>query len=83
MADVWVWIKAVFNIWLGLVALVHTAEQITERFCPRFWSQTVDRYVTVRCRKRIFIGIAVFAFLWSNFSAFDDERQTSSARLAD
>jgi hypothetical protein len=76
------WVCAVIGYWQSVVAAAFMIERITERIWPAFWREKVDPIFTPDKRKTAFITIAVIAFLWGNFRAFDDERRNKEDALS-
>jgi len=79
----WDYISAVCGYWQFWVAVAFFAERAAERFFPRSWSWA-EPYLTHDRRRWAFLGIAIIAFVYANFRAFDAERsrnQTLAAQL--
>jgi hypothetical protein len=77
------YISAVIVNWQFWVAVAFFAERVVERFFPRIWGRA-EPYLTPEIRRRLFVGIAIIAFVWANYRAYDFERsrnQTPTAQL--
>jgi hypothetical protein len=77
------YLSAVIVNWQFWVAVAFFAERAVERFLPTTWGRA-EPYLTPERRRWLFVGIAVIAFIWANFRAFDAERsrnQTLAAQL--
>jgi hypothetical protein len=57
-------------------------ERSIERYFPSFWKWS-EQYVTVEHRRRVFVAIAIAAFVYANFRAFDTERDAKERALAE
>jgi hypothetical protein len=67
------YLSAVIANWQSWVAVAFFAERAVERFFPTIWGRA-EPYLTPQRRRRLFVGIAIIAFVWANFRAFDAER---------
>jgi hypothetical protein len=76
MARFWDYISSVAGYWQFWVAVAFWAERAAERFFPRKWLWA-EPILTPERRRRIFVGIAIFAFFYANFRAYDHERSLS------
>src|SRR5437588_9990054 len=61
----------VLAIWLAVAFML---ERSLERYLPPAWIDRINEYLTPEKRRSLFIGIAIIAFLYANFRAFDGER---------
>jgi hypothetical protein len=79
----WDYISAVCGYWQFWVAVAFFSERAVERFFPRAWSWA-EPYLTHDRRRWLFVGVAIIAFVYANFRAYDYERlrnQTLAAQL--
>src|SRR6516225_1256847 len=77
------YISGVIVYWQFWVAVAFFAERAIERFVPGIW-RWAEPHLTPEHRRRFFIWIAIIAFVYANFRAFDYERsrnQSLSAQL--
>jgi hypothetical protein len=78
------YISAVIVYWQFWVAVGFWGERAVERFFPRIWRWAEPNFTPER-RRRVFVGLAIIAFVYANFRAFDHERslrdQTVGAQL--
>jgi hypothetical protein len=76
MVRFWEYCSTVGGYWQFWVAISFMAERVIERFFPRLWIRVEDGFPFDR-RRRLFIFIAVVAFVYANFRAFDYERSAN------
>jgi hypothetical protein len=67
------YISAVIVYWQFWVAVAFWGERALERFFPRIWRWAEPNFTPER-RRKFFVGIAIIAFVYANFRAFDHER---------
>jgi hypothetical protein len=77
------YLSAVITYWQFWVAVAFFAERVVERFFPKIW-RWAEPHLSSEHRRKLFVCIAIIAFVYSNFRAFDSERsrdQTAAAQL--
>jgi hypothetical protein len=67
----WEYTTTVLGYWQFWVAVAFMLERSLERFLPSL-SKKIDPYFTPSRRRRLFIWIAIIAFVYANFRAYDD-----------
>lgn len=77
-ARLWDYSAAVLGYWQFWVAVALMIERATERLSPSWWKK-VDKRFSAEWRRRLLVGIAIIAFLYANFRAFNDERDKAIA----
>src|SRR3981081_2323115 len=70
-ARIWQYVTAVVGYWQFWVAIAFMLERSLERYFPDLTAPLNERFPLNR-RRRIFVGIALIAFVYANFRAFDD-----------
>lgn len=73
LARFWDYVSTVAAYWQFWVAMAFFGERALERFLPRLWSWA-EPTITLERRRKFFVGIAITAFVYANFRAFDHER---------
>jgi hypothetical protein len=68
---IWTFISAVIQYWQFWLAVAFMSERALERFFPRLWKR-LDPYFTPERRRQFFVYIAIIAFAYGSFRAFDD-----------
>jgi hypothetical protein len=71
MSRIWQYIAAVAGYWQFWVAVAFMTERSLERFLPKC-AAALNVLLPVEGRRKLFIGIAIVAFVYANFRAFDD-----------
>jgi hypothetical protein len=77
LAPFWDYVSAVIGYWQFWVAVAFFVERAVERFCPKIW-RWAEPILTLERRRTLFVWIAVIAFGYANFRAFDHERTKAS-----
>jgi len=73
LARFWDYLPSVIAYWQFWVAVAFSVECAAERFFPMIW-QWAEPTLTPELRRRVFVWIAIIAFVYANFRAFDRER---------
>jgi hypothetical protein len=71
LSRIWQYVSSVIGYWQFWIAVAFMLERSLERYFPQFTVPLNVRFPAER-RRRIFIAIAVFAFVYANFKVFDD-----------
>jgi hypothetical protein len=71
MSRIWHYVAAVVGYWQFWVAVAFMIERSMERFFPKR-AAALNLLLPVEGRRKLFIGIAIVAFVYANFRAFDD-----------
>jgi hypothetical protein len=70
MSRIWHYVAAVVGYWQFWVAVAFMIERSMERFFPKR-AAALNVLLPVEGRRKLFIGIAIVAFVYANFRAFD------------
>jgi hypothetical protein len=81
-ASFWDYGTTVIGYWQFWVAVAFMLERSLERFLPDF-SKRIDPYFTPLRRRQFFIWIAIIAFVYANFRAYDDQRNMAIIKTAE
>jgi hypothetical protein len=71
-ARIWEYASSVAGYWQSWLAVAFMMERAFERYFPTLAAK-INPYLTSERRRRFFVWIAIIAFVYANFRAFDDE----------
>ena len=71
MSRIWHYVAAVVGYWQFWIAVAFMIERSLERFFPRR-AAALNVLLPAERRRKLFIGIAIAAFVYANFRAFDN-----------
>jgi hypothetical protein len=71
LTRIWQYILAIIGYWQFWIGVAFMVERSFERYFPRFATSLNLRFPQER-RRPLFVAIAIIAFVYANFRAFDD-----------
>jgi hypothetical protein len=76
------YISAVWTYWQSRVAVALMIERLIERAYPNLWAKYINPWFTPDIRRKTVLVLALLAFAWGNFRAFDFEKRQNVALQA-